>query len=80
MDEIGAKSALQGSYMNAISSIMMGGSKVFGARAGVKKTTTEDALDTEDGSAMGAEGASIGGEEAAGVGGAGGAEAMAAFI
>lgn len=34
MDEIGAKSALQGSYMNAFSSITMGGSKAFGNGAG----------------------------------------------
>lgn len=36
MDEVGAKSALQGSYMNALSSVMMGGSKVFGNSAGVE--------------------------------------------
>lgn len=34
MDEIGAKSALQGSYLNAISSVMMGGSKAFGQGSG----------------------------------------------
>ncbi len=35
MDEVGAKSALQGSYMNAMASIVTGGAKVFGRGAGV---------------------------------------------
>ncbi len=36
MDEMGAKSAVQGSYMNAFGSLIMGGSKAFGQGAGVQ--------------------------------------------
>lgn len=35
MDEAGAKSAVQGSYFNALGSVLQGGSKVFGDSAGV---------------------------------------------
>lgn len=68
MDEIGAKSALQGSYLNAISSVMMGGSKFFSSSAGASpgqyKSTTGNEAGLESG-----DGAAVGEEEAATSGG-----------
>lgn len=73
MDEIGAKSALQGSYFNAISSIMMGGSKAFGGGAGASPEQYQSTEGAGAESGAGEAGAEVGGEEAA----AGGSEWMA---
>ena len=77
MDEIGAKSALQGSYMNALSSIAMGGSKVFGQSSGVSpgsySPTTGQGTGAdagEDGSEEGYDGSAAAGGEAVEGGGA----------
>lgn len=80
MDETGAESASKGSYLNAISSIVMGGSKAFGASAGAS-TQYNPMSDSSGGGEEGVEdgavddGAEAGGEEAA----AGDADA-AAFL
>ncbi len=49
MDEVGAKSALQGSYMNAFSSLLMGGSKAFGQSSGVSPGNYQPTVGSEAG-------------------------------
>jgi hypothetical protein len=87
MDEAGAKSALQGSYMNAVSSLMMGGSKVFGASAGSTDQyqgmkNSGDSSDMGDDVEEGATGEDAAAGETAEEGGAaaGGAEEALAFV
>lgn len=65
MDEIGAKSALQGSYFNAISSVMMGGSKAFGQGSGVSPGQYQSTTGAGAESGTGEAGAEAGSEEAA---------------
>lgn len=85
MDEAGAKSALQGSYMNAVSSLVMGGSKAFGASSGISSKyqgtkDTGDDSDVGDDAESGAvedDAAAEGGEEGAS---AAGADEALAFV
>ncbi len=67
MDEVGAKSALQGSYLNALSSMVMGGSKAFGSSMGASTKYNPSTGNDEAG------GDSV---EGGAVGDSGGAESM----
>ena len=53
LDEMGARSARNASYLNAVSSIMMGGGKVFGAASGGKTNTGYGSDGSDDSNASG---------------------------
>ncbi len=75
MDDIGAQSALKGSYFNAISSVMMGGSKAWGQSAGVSPGDYQATTGGAEGEAGASEGEAAAGDTAM----AGGDEAMLAL-
>lgn len=72
MDETGAESAMKGSYLNAVSSIVMGGSKAFGQGAGAN-TQYNPMSDSSGGSEDGVESGAV--DDSGMAGGAGDAAA-----